>query len=376
MSTINTPCDLALDAVKALLPYQPGKPIDELERELGLTNIVKLASNENPLGPSDLVKQAIQKSINEVSLYPDGNGFALKQALAKKNGITSEMITLGNGSNDVLDIIARVFLTQGREAIFSEYAFVVYAIATQAVNATARVAKAKPLSSSDAYGHDLEAMAKLVTDKTAVIFIANPNNPTGTWLNPSELEAFIASVPKHIVVVLDEAYCEYLEQETAFDSMLWLQHYPNLIITRTFSKAYGLAGLRVGYAVSQPNVADLLNRIRQPFNVNSIALAAAEAALSDQAYIEQSRELNQQGLQQLADGFERLGLPYIPSVGNFICVDVGEKSSDVYQSLLREGVIVRPVAGYNMPRHLRVSVGLYEQNITLLQALEKVLPSV
>ena len=376
MSTINTPCDLALDAVKALLPYQPGKPIDELERELGLTNIVKLASNENPLGPSDLVKQAIQKSINEVSLYPDGNGFALKQALAKKNGITSEMITLGNGSNDVLDIIARVFLTQGREAIFSEYAFVVYAIATQAVNATARVAKAKPLSSSDAYGHDLEAMAKLVTDKTAVIFIANPNNPTGTWLNPSELEAFIASVPKHIVVVLDEAYCEYLEQETAFDSMLWLQHYPNLIITRTFSKAYGLAGLRIGYAVSQPNVADLLNRIRQPFNVNSIALAAAEAALSDQAYIEQSRELNQQGLQQLADGFERLGLPYIPSVGNFICVDVGEKSSDVYQSLLREGVIVRPVAGYNMPRHLRVSVGLYEQNITLLQALEKVLPSV
>jgi len=376
MSTINTPCDLALDAVKALLPYQPGKPIDELERELGLTNIVKLASNENPLGPSELVKQAIQKSINDVSLYPDGNGFALKQALAKKNGITSEMITLGNGSNDVLDIIARVFLTQGREAIFSEYAFVVYAIATQAVNATARVAKSKPLNSSDAYGHDLEAMSKLVTDKTAVIFIANPNNPTGTWLKPSELEAFIASIPKHIVVVLDEAYCEYLEQETAFDSMLWLQHYPNLIITRTFSKAYGLAGLRVGYAVSQPNVADLLNRVRQPFNVNSIALAAAEAALSDQAYIEQSRELNQQGLQQLADGFERLGLSYIPSVGNFICVDVGEKSADVYQSLLREGVIVRPVAGYNMPKHLRVSVGLYEQNITLLQALEKVLPSV
>ena len=376
MSTINTPCDLALDAVKALLPYQPGKPIDELERELGLTNIVKLASNENPLGPSLLVKQAIEKSIDEVSLYPDGNGFALKQALANKHGITSEMITLGNGSNDVLDIIARVFLSEGREAIFSEYAFVVYAIATQAVNATARVAKAKPLGGDDAYGHDLTTMAELLTDKTAVIFIANPNNPTGTWLDPAELETFIASVPKHIVVVLDEAYCEYLQPETAFDSMQWLAHYPNLIITRTFSKAYGLAGLRVGYAVSQPAVADLLNRIRQPFNVNSIALAAAEAALSDPAYIEQSRELNQQGLQQLADGFDRLGLAYIPSVGNFICVEVGDNSTDVYQGLLKQGVIVRPVAAYNMPRHLRVSVGLAEQNMALLEALEKVLPSV
>ncbi len=376
MSTINTPCDLALDAVKALLPYQPGKPIDELERELGLTNIVKLASNENPLGPSLLVKQAIEKSIDEVSLYPDGNGFALKQALANKHSITSEMITLGNGSNDVLDIIARVFLSEGREAIFSEYAFVVYAIATQAVNATARVAKAKPLGGDDAYGHDLTTMAELLTDKTAVIFIANPNNPTGTWLDPAELETFIASVPKHIVVVLDEAYCEYLQPETAFDSMQWLAHYPNLIITRTFSKAYGLAGLRVGYAVSQPAVADLLNRIRQPFNVNSIALAAAEAALSDQAYIEQSRELNQQGLQQLADGFDRLGLAYIPSVGNFICVEVGDNSTDVYQGLLKQGVIVRPVAAYNMPRHLRVSVGLAEQNIALLEALEKVLPGV
>ena len=376
MSTINTPCDLALDAVKALLPYQPGKPIDELERELGLTNIVKLASNENPLGPSLLVKQAIEKSIDEVSLYPDGNGFALKQALANKHGITSEMITLGNGSNDVLDIIARVFLSEGREAIFSEYAFVVYAIATQAVNATARVAKAKPLGGDDAYGHDLTTMAELLTDKTAVIFIANPNNPTGTWLDPAELETFIASVPKHIVVVLDEAYCEYLQPETAFDSMQWLAHYPNLIITRTFSKAYGLAGLRVGYAVSQPAVADLLNRIRQPFNVNSIALAAAEAALSDPAYIEQSRELNQQGLQQLADGFDRLGLAYIPSVGNFICVEVGDNSTDVYQGLLKQGVIVRPVAAYNMPRHLRVSVGLAEQNIALLEALEKVLPGV
>ena len=376
MSTINTPCDLALDAVKALLPYQPGKPIDELERELGLTNIVKLASNENPLGPSLLVKQAIEKSIDEVSLYPDGNGFALKQALANKHSITSEMITLGNGSNDVLDIIARVFLSEGREAIFSEYAFVVYAIATQAVNATARVAKAKPLGGDDAYGHDLTTMAELLTDKTAVIFIANPNNPTGTWLDPAELETFIASVPKHIVVVLDEAYCEYLQPETAFDSMQWLAHYPNLIITRTFSKAYGLAGLRVGYAVSQPAVADLLNRIRQPFNVNSIALAAAEAALSDPAYIEQSRELNQQGLQQLADGFDRLGLAYIPSVGNFICVEVGDNSTDVYQGLLKQGVIVRPVAAYNMPRHLRVSVGLAEQNIALLEALEKVLPGV
>lgn len=373
MSTINVPCDVALDAVKGLLPYQPGKPIDELERELGLTNIVKLASNENPLGPSESVKQAIQASINDISLYPDGNGFALKQALADKYGINPEMITLGNGSNDVLDIIARVFLEQGREAVFSEYAFVVYAIATQAVNATACVAKAKPVGVVDAYGHDLQAMAELVTDKTAVVFIANPNNPTGTWLEPASLETFIAGLAPHIIVVLDEAYCEYLAQETYVDSIAWLQRFPNLIITRTFSKAYGLAGLRIGYALSQLAVADLLNRIRQPFNVNSIALAAAEAALKDATYIEQSRELNQQGLQQLEQGFDKLGLSYIPSVGNFICVDVGEQAADIYQALLGEGVIVRPVAAYKMPRHLRVSVGLKTQNASLLTALAKVL---
>ncbi len=329
MSMKNVFCDLAVEPINGLFPYQPGKPIDELQRELGLDNIVKLASNENPLGPSDVVKEAIQSAIKDVALYPDGNGFYLKKALSEKLGVTTDMITLGNGSNDVLDLIARVFLSQGREAVYSQYAFVVYAIATQSVGATARVAKASSINSTATYGHDLSAMLALVNDKTSVVFIANPNNPTGTWLEPLELEAFIKQIPKHVIVVLDEAYCEYLEQQITVNSIDFLQTYPNLIITRTFSKAYGLAGLRVGYAVSHPDVADLLNRVRQPFNVNSLALVAAEAALKDDDYINRSRVLNTQGLQQLTKGFEQLGLSYIPSVGNFVSVNVGDNAADI-----------------------------------------------
>ncbi|ORU92025.1 MAG: histidinol-phosphate transaminase [Cycloclasticus sp. symbiont of Bathymodiolus heckerae] len=366
----NTFAKQAVDAIAGLSPYQPGKPIDELQRELGLDNIVKLASNENPLGPSELVKKAIQNSISGVSQYPDGSGYYLKEALSKKLGVTTDMLTLGNGSNDVLDSIARVFLSVGREAVFSEYAFVVYAISTQSVGATACVAKA------NAYGHDLNAMMDLVGDKTAVVFIANPNNPTGTWLNADDLEAFIRQLPQHVVVVLDEAYGEYLDQETIVNTVDWLKSYPNLIITRTFSKAYGLAGLRVGYAISSPDIADLLNRVRQPFNVNALALEAAETALQDEAYICKSRELNGKGLKQLGEGFDKLGLHYIPSVGNFISIEVGESAADVYEKLLQHGVIVRPVAAYNMPTYLRVSVGLPEENDVFLSALEKVLQRV
>lgn len=369
-------CDLAVEPVNGLFPYQPGKPIDELQREFGLTNIVKLASNENPLGPSEKVKEAIQSAIKDVSLYPDGNGFYLKKALSEKLGVNPDMITLGNGSNDVLDLIARVFLMQGREAVYSQYSFVVYAIATQSVGATARVAEAGSVDSTVAYGHDLNAMLALINDKTSVVFIANPNNPTGTWLPPVDLEAFIKQVPQHVIVVLDEAYCEYLEQQAAVDSISWLQTYPNLIITRTFSKAYGLAGLRVGYAVSHPDVADLLNRVRQPFNVNSLALVAAEAAIKDDDYIQRSRVLNTQGLQQLTSGFEALGLNYIPSVGNFVSLDVGDKAADIYTNLLKKGVIVRPLAAYKMPSFLRVSVGLTDENATFLEALTSVLNDV
>jgi len=373
MSKENLFCDLAFEPINGLFPYQPGKPIDELQRELGLKNIIKLASNENPLGPSDKVKKAVHGALDDMSLYPDGNGFYLKKALSEKLGIPSNMITLGNGSNDVLDVIARVFLTTGREAVYSEYSFVVYAIATQSVGATAKVAKAYSPDSIGAYGHNLAAMEKLVGDKTSVVFIANPNNPTGTWIEPGELEGFIKNLPSHVIVVLDEAYGEYLDQKNSVDTTKWLARYPNLIITRTFSKAYGLAGLRIGYAVSHPDIADLLNRVRHPFNVNSLGLVAAEAALSDEAYIEKSRKLNQQGLDQLSVGFKQLGLNYIPSIGNFISVNVGEKAGDIYTKLLHEGVIVRPISAYKMPQHLRVSVGLQSENDVFLSALKRVM---
>jgi len=376
MSTENLFCDLAFEPINGLFPYQPGKPIDELQRELGLDNIVKLASNENPLGPSDAVKRAIQNSLGDISQYPDGSGFYLKKALSEKLGVTADMITLGNGSNDVLDVIARVFLSAGREAVYSEYAFVVYAIATQSVGATACVAKAYSADNDGAYGHDLDAMEKLLTEKTSVVFIANPNNPTGTWLASDVLENFIKKIPRDVIVVLDEAYCEYLAQRDVIDTIKWLTKYPNLIITRTFSKAYGLAGLRVGYALSHPDIANLLNRVRHPFNVNSLGLVAAEAALKDEEYIEKSRELNKQGLQLVADGFEQLGLDYIPSVANFITVNVGDQSPEIYTRLLQEGVIVRPISAYKMPQHLRVSVGLPTENKIFLDALGRVLNDV
>ena len=361
---------LAVPSINGMHTYQPGKPIDELQRQLGLKNIVKLASNENPLGPSERVKEAIRQSIDDISRYPDGNGFYLKRALAEKLGVDTTMVTLGNGSNDVLDVIARVFLAVGREAVYSEHAFVVYGLSTQAVGATARVAPAKD------YAHDLQAMRALVNEQTSMVFIANPNNPTGTWLEANELDAFLGSLPAHVMVVLDEAYGEYLDPLEAPKSLAFLEKYPNVIITRTFSKAYGLAGLRIGYALSQPGVADLLNRVRHPFNVNSLGLVAAQAALDDQSYIDQSRLLNHQGMQQLEQGFQQLGLNYIPSVANFVTVEIGEKAADVYQALLQKGVIVRPVAGYQLPHHLRVSIGLADENTSCLAALKKVLQSV
>jgi histidinol-phosphate aminotransferase len=358
-------CDLALPCVNQLQPYVPGKPIEELERQYGVTNIVKLASNENPLGPSPKVLAAIQSAATELTRYPDGNGFALKTTIAAKFGLNLEQITLGNGSNDVLEMVARAFVSPSDEVLFSEHAFAVYPIVTQAIGATAVAAPAK------AFGHDLAKMAELLSIKTKLIFIANPNNPTGTYLDLLELEQFIAKVPTTTLVVLDEAYVEYGEQK--INSIDWLRKYPNLIITRTFSKAYGLAGLRVGYALSSAEVADLLNRIRQPFNVNSLALAAAEVALNDDDYIAQTKQLNDAGMQQLQAGFTNLGLDYIESKGNFISVDVERDGMQMFDALLHEGVIVRPVANYGMPTFLRVSIGLETENQRLLDALAKVL---
>ena len=358
-------CDLALDCVTKLHPYIPGKPIEELERELGITDIVKLASNENPLGPSAKVLAALAQASTEVTRYPDGNGFSLKAALADKYQLSTEQITLGNGSNDVLEIIARAFVSNTDEVMFSQYAFAVYPLVTQAIGAKAVIAPARD------YGHDLQAMSTLISEKTKLIFIANPNNPTGTHLAADELEAFIAQVPNTILVVLDEAYVEYGEQ--AVDSVFWLKKYSNLIITRTFSKAYGLAGLRVGYALSHPEVADLINRIRQPFNVNSLALAAATVALKDDDYIVKTKQLNDAGMAQLMAGLKALGLESIPSKGNFITIDVQKNGDEVFSDLLRQGVIVRPVTNYGLAKHIRVSIGLESENLRFLDALEEVL---
>ncbi len=353
--------------VAELRPYMPGKPISELEREFGIRDSIKLASNENPLGPSAHVRQVLLSHLADLARYPDGGGFDLRRKLATRHGLSPEAVTLGNGSNDVLDLIARCFLYPGVEAVFSEYAFAVYPISTQAVGASARVAPARD------YGHDLDAMAALVGENTRVVFIANPNNPTGTWLRAEPLRQFIAGLPANVIVVLDEAYLEYVEEADYPDGARWLADFPNLIVTRTFSKAYGLAGLRVGYGLSHPWVAELLNRVRQPFNVNSLAQAAAKAALDDQGHIRRSVAMNREGLAQLTTGCEALGLDYIPSVGNFLTLDLARPAGPVDQALLREGCIARPIGGYGLPKHLRVSVGLPEENERFLTALARVL---
>ena len=363
--------ELAVAGVRALRPYQPGKPLEELEREYGIRNAVKLASNENPLGPGAKALAAVERHLRDLSRYPDGNGFALKQALARKHGVEPEQITLGNGSNDVLEFLARAFVAPGDEVIFSEHAFAVYPIVTQAVGGRAVVTAAKE------HGYDLDAIAAAVTDRTRLIFIANPNNPTGTWLGQQALRAFLESIPAGVLVVLDEAYYEYASDPALgagdyASAMDWIRDFPNLVVTRTFSKAHGLAGLRMGYSVSRADVADMLNRVRQPFNVNSLALAAAVAALEDTAHLAQSLKLNAEGMRLLTRAFEEQGLEYIPSVGNFVCVRVGDGDA-VYEALLREGVIVRPVANYGLPGYLRVTLGLPEENARFLDALKKIL---
>ena len=360
---------LAQPGVQQLSPYVPGKPVDELARELDLdpATIVKLASNENPLGASPKALEAIRAELAELTRYPDGNGFALKSLLAEQCAVQIDQVTLGNGSNDVLELVARAYLAPGLNAVFSEHAFAVYPIVTQAVGAQARVVPAKD------WGHDLPAMLDAIDSNTRVVFIANPNNPTGTWFGVDALNEFLQDVPEHVLVVLDEAYIEYAQGGDLPDGLEFLSAYPNLLVSRTFSKAYGLAALRVGYGLSTAIVADVLNRVRQPFNVNSLALAAACAALKDTDYLSQSRRLNEVGMQQLQDGFRELGLSWIPSKGNFIALDLGREAAPVYQGLLREGVIVRPVANYGMPNHLRITIGLPAENIRLLEALAKVL---
>ncbi len=361
-------CDLAPAHIRAIAPYQPGKPIAELARELGLAelSIVKLASNENPLGPSPRGLGAAQEALQDAARYPDGSGHELKTALVRQFGVRAEQIVLGSGSNDVLDLAARAFLAPGRSAVYAQHAFAVYALATQAMGAVGIEAPARN------YGHDLAAMRAAVREDTRIVFIANPNNPTGTLLSNADLEAFLREMPASVLVVLDEAYTEYLAEESRSRAVEWLARFPNLIVTRTFSKAYGLAGLRVGYALAHAAVADLMNRVRLPFNVTSPALAAAAAALGDTDFLARSYALNAAGRRQLTDGFGQLGLEYLPSYGNFVAVKVGDGMT-VFHRLLRKGVIVRPVNNYGMPEYLRVSVGLANENQRFLEALAEAL---
>jgi histidinol-phosphate aminotransferase len=360
------PCDFAPGYVKQIAPYQPGKPTSELARELGLDEkaIVKLASNENPLGPSPRALAAIQTLLSGLAQYPDGSGHELKSVLMDKYAVQRDQVFLGNGSNDVLELAARVFLTPHSSAIYSQHAFAVYPLVVQAIGAKGIEVPAL------AFGHDLDAMRAAVREDTRVVFIANPNNPTGTFVDERALLGLLAALPPSVLVVLDEAYVEYLPPDLRMPSHTWIKRFPNLVVTRTLSKAYGLAGLRVGFALADARVADLMNRVRQPFNVNSLALAAAAAALGDDAFLHASFDLNRRGMQQLTQGFKRLGLPYIHSVGNFVSVRVGRAES-MFQFLLRQGVIVRPIGGYGLPEHLRITVGLESENEKFLQVLER-----
>jgi histidinol-phosphate aminotransferase len=360
-----SPRDLAPPNVRAIAPYVPGKPIAETARELGIPEdrILKMASNENPLGPSPKAIAAVREALGELNYYPDGSGYELKRALAKRLSVSPGNIVLGNGSNDVLELAGRAFLRPGDSAVYSQHAFMVYPLVVQAIGATGIEVPAL------AFGNDLPALARAVRADTRMVFLANPNNPTGTFSPWGEIEAFASRLPAGVLLVLDEAYGEYLPDDLVSPTPGWLGRYPNLVVSRTLSKAYGLAGLRVGYGLAHPEVAEIMNRVRQPFNVNHLALVAACAALGDHEFISRSRDVNAAGLAQLAKGFDRLGLEHIPSRANFITVRIGPHAREVYEALLRAGVIVRPIAGYGLPEHLRVTVGLPEHNERFLAAL-------
>lgn len=366
-SVLNAPAHIA-----AIAPYQAGKPIEELAREFGLdaSKIVKLASNENPLGMPESAKLALNAAVANLGRYPDPAGFDLKKAIAQRFGVDQGWLTLGNGSNDILELVASALIEPGSAVVYSQFAFVVYRLATQARGAKHIVVPAKE------HGHDLPAMLEAITPETKIVYVANPNNPTGTYLSVDAIESFLASVAaRHgarVTVVLDEAYNEFLEPALRVDGVALVKRYPNLIVSRSFSKAYGLAGLRVGFAMAQPALTDLLNRVRQPFNVNSLAQAAAIAALNDKEFLAKSFAVNRDGKKQLQQGFEKLALQFVPSYANFVLVKVGD-AARINLELLKRGVIVRPVAGDGLPEWLRVSIGLPHENQTFLDALTAIL---
>ncbi|MBU3725486.1 MAG: histidinol-phosphate transaminase [Burkholderiaceae bacterium] len=372
---MDSPSALAPEYVRGIAPYQGGRPISEIAREFGFqeSEIVKLASNENPLGMSPKAREAMMVAAADLGRYPDGNGFDLKAAISKRFSVPDSWITLGNGSNDILELVAHAFLQPERESVYSQHSFAVYALATQATGAKAVVVPA-----TAGLGHDLSAMRRAVNARTGVVWVANPNNPTGTFIAAKEIEAFIADIPHHVLVVLDEAYTEYLAEEDRYNAFEWVAKYPNLLVSRSFSKAYGLAGLRIGFGISQPAITDLLNRIRQPFNVNSLAQAAACAALFDQDFLAQSQRVNREGMVQLERAMTALGLSFIPSWGNFLLVKMGsapDAGMQVFKALLAKGVITRPVANYELPQWLRISIGTSAENERFIAAMEQVMPA-
>ncbi len=357
--------------IKGLNPYVPGKPISELQRELGLKRISKLASNENPLGASLKVPQALQNELPNLSRYPDGSAFALKAELAKFLDVSSSQISIGNGSNELLELVARVFAGAGDEVIYSEHGFAVYPISIQVVGATPIEVPAKN------WGHDLSAMLAAITPKTKLIYLANPNNPTGTLFLKSEWEDFISQVPQEVIVVLDEAYIEYVEHDDYANGINYIESYPNLLVSRTFSKAYGLASLRVGFMIGCKEITQYINKIRMPFNVNHLAQVGAIAALRDQGFVQKSVAINCQGMTKLVTAFKDLGLEYIPSYGNFICVAFPENkilAAKINGKFLDQGVILRPVVNYKMPQHLRVSIGSDKEIQHFLDVLIRLRP--
>lgn len=368
-------CDLVQPQILNISPYIPGKPITELQRELGLTRISKLASNENPLGASPKVTEAIQSELKEIARYPDGSAYALKQVLADFLQVKEAQLAIGNGSNELLELAARVFAGPGDEIVYSQYGFAVYPISAQVVGATAVEVPA------DGFGHDLQAMLSAITDKTKLVYIANPNNPTGTVFGKTEWEDFISQVPQNVIVVLDEAYLEFCDNADYPNGLDYLEDYPNLLVSRTFSKAYGLASLRIGYMVGCVEVIQYINQLRAPFNVSHYAQVAAIAAIQDQEFVQQVVEVNRKGMVKICSALEALDLDYIPSAGNFVCArfkdevgdSLGKRAAAVNQALLQQGVIVRPVANYGMAEYLRISIGTDEENAHLIEALNFVL---
>ena len=369
MGDVNRFLSLAAPGLRGLAPYVPGKPPETVERELGIRGSIKLASNENPLGPGPRSRAALSAAIANVGHYPDGSGHGLRARIAHRHGLDIAQVTLGNGSNEILVMLAEAFLVPGVEAVHSQHAFAVYPSAIQAAGATGREAPAFPPGHPQPLGHDPAALAAAIGAKTRLLFVANPNNPTGTWLDESQLDGLLRAVPPEVIVVLDEAYHEYSAPRGVPDAANWLERHPNLVVTRTFSKAYGLAGLRAGYAISHPDLADVLNRIRQPFNVSVPALAAAAAAFDDHEHLARTIALNRAGLERLREGLARLRISAPPSAGNFVLADIGRAAKPVYQALLREGVIVRPLENYGLPNHLRISTGTDEQVERVLAAM-------